>query len=160
MPDMQTRGDPTSDRPALERPALIDVSRDVPAATGVTRRLVSLTGEHRQGLAAQAIAAGRLTVWSERRGSSHVVTVQGELDLATAAAVEHELYSVEATDARMITLDLSGLDFMDLTGLHLVTAAHARSRAAGSRLRLTRGPGQVQRVFEVTATADRLPFAA
>jgi anti-anti-sigma factor len=60
---------------------------------------------------------------------------------------------------RSIVLDLSGLEFIDSCGLRMILAACERSSADRDRLRLLRGPPQVQRIFEITATADRLPFA-
>jgi anti-sigma B factor antagonist len=102
---------------------------------------------------------GHLTIRSERCGVSHVVGMAGELDLATAPRLQEELQLVEASDAREIILDLSDLDFMDSTGLQLIIRADARSKAIGKRLKLLRGQAHVHRVFEITATVDRLPFA-
>jgi anti-sigma B factor antagonist len=96
---------------------------------------------------------------SERDGVLHSIRVEGELDLATAADLERELKRVEATDARSIVLDLSGVQFIDSTGVRLLVQAHARSRADSNRLSLLRGPAAVQRVLELTGLLDRLPFA-
>ena len=105
-----------------------------------------------------ALTAGQLRIRSQRRGSVHEVALTGELDLATATAVQHELTAVEATDADQIILDLAALDFIAATGLQLILNAHARCSAEGGRLTLLHGPPQVQRMFEITGTADRLPF--
>src|SRR5205085_1242527 len=109
--------------------------------------------------AAEFIGLGELRVRSERDGDVHTVGLAGELDLATAARVERELERVEATDALSIVLDLSGLTFMDSTGVRIVVTAYARSRADANRLALLRGPAAVQRVFELCALGDVLPFA-
>jgi anti-sigma B factor antagonist len=84
--------------------------------------------------------------------------VSGELDLANAQSVENELEAAEATDAGQIILDLSGLDFIDSTGIRLIVMADERSAVNGRRLQLRRGPSHIQRVFEITGTADGLPF--
>jgi anti-sigma B factor antagonist len=102
---------------------------------------------------------GQLSISSERDGDVHVIGLFGELDLATAGSVEQELRAVEATDASSIVVDLSGLTFMDSTGLRLVWQAEARSRADANRLTLLRGPRAVQRVFEISGIAGTLPFA-
>jgi anti-sigma B factor antagonist len=102
---------------------------------------------------------GELTISSEREGDVHVIAVTGELDLATAAELEQELLRVEATDAESIVVDLAGLRFMDSTGIRVMIAADARSRADSQRLALLRGPDAVQRVFELTGVVDLLPFA-
>jgi anti-sigma B factor antagonist len=96
---------------------------------------------------------------SEREGDVHTICVLGELDLATADGLQRELERVEATDAHSIILDLSGLRFMDSTGVRLMLRAHARSRADSDRLTMLRGPASVQRVLDLTGVADLLPFA-
>ena len=96
---------------------------------------------------------------SEREGDVHTICLFGELDLANADRVEHELERVEATDASSIVVDLAGLKFVDSTGIRLLVSAHARSRADSNRLVLLRGPAAVQRVFQLVGLEDRLPFA-
>jgi anti-sigma B factor antagonist len=103
--------------------------------------------------------AGAFTVRSERDGGTHRIAPTGELDLATAADVEAELLRVEATDAEAIVLDLSGVDFIDSSGIRLIVTADARSRADSNRLSLVRPSDGVFRVFEICGVADRLPFA-
>lgn len=101
---------------------------------------------------------GELIVSSRRDGDVHTIALAGELDLATAGRVEQEIKRVEATDARSIVVDLSGLAFMDSTGIRVLVGADARSRAHSERLALRRGPAAVQRVIELTGLADLLPF--
>ena len=79
---------------------------------------------------------------SERDGELHVINLPGELDLATVDVVQRELERVEATDVQSIILDLSGLTFMDPTGIRLLLSAEARSRADSNRLTLLCGPAQ------------------
>ena len=102
---------------------------------------------------------GFLELRSERSGGEHVIALAGELDLEGAERVNRELLRAEASDARRIVLDLSNLSFIDSTGIRLILAADARSRADGDRLAVVRGPRAVQRVFELTGIAERLPFA-
>lgn len=101
---------------------------------------------------------GELTMRSVREGAVHTVALTGELDLATAGEVDKELERVEATDAESIVLDLSGLTFMDSTGVRLVVNAHTRSRADANRLTLRRGQAAVQRVMELSGVDVLLPF--
>jgi anti-anti-sigma factor len=101
---------------------------------------------------------GFLEVRTDCSGDEHVIELAGELDLDGAERVTQELLRAEATDARRIILDLSRLRFIDSTGIRLILAADARSRTDGNRLVLIRGPRAVHRVFELTATDERLPF--
>jgi stage II sporulation protein AA (anti-sigma F factor antagonist) len=109
--------------------------------------------------ARHVVELGLLTMSSERDGDDHTICLFGELDLASADVVEQELERVEAGDARSIVVDLSGLTFMDSTGLRLLLSAHARSRGQADRLALRRGPASVQRVVELSGVDDLLPFA-
>ncbi len=102
---------------------------------------------------------GVLEMRSEREGDEHVIALAGELDVAGVERVDEELERVEATDARRIVLDLRDLEFIDSSGIRLIIQADARSRANGNRLCLVRGPRHVQRVFEITDLAGRLPFS-
>ena len=86
------------------------------------------------------------------------VAAKGQLDRSTAELLDRAIRAAEATTAREIVVDLSPLEFMDTSGLHLILKAHARSQADSNRLSLVRGRGQVQRVFELTGTERLLPF--
>jgi anti-anti-sigma factor len=105
------------------------------------------------------LGLGELTINSDREDTVHTICVAGELDLASADALQAELERVEATDAESIVLDLSGLGFMDSTGVRLLVMAHARSRADSNRLALLRGGPAVQRVLELSGVKSTLPFA-
>jgi anti-anti-sigma factor len=103
-------------------------------------------------------AFGELDVIVTRDADKHTVALAGELDIGTVKRAEAALSQAESGSARMIVLDLSGLTFMDSTGVRLALAAAARSRADSDRLRFVRGGAAVQRVFELSGVADTLPF--
>jgi anti-anti-sigma factor len=102
--------------------------------------------------------AQRLHVMSRRDGPVHSISLAGELDLATAEAVQSALERAERGDARSIVLDLSRVTFMDSTGVRIVLNAEARSRLATHRLSVRRGRATVQRVFEICGVDALLPF--
>ena len=101
---------------------------------------------------------GQLTLRATREGDLYTIAITGEMDLSNAAGVERELLQAEATDAGTILIDLAGLEFMDSTGIRLLVAADARSRADSGRLRLTRPPAQVFRVLCIAGVDGLLPF--
>ena len=109
--------------------------------------------------AQQLVKLKRLRMTSQREGDVQTICLSGELDLANTEGVQRELQRVEATDVEAIIVDLSGLTFMDSSGVRLVVSADARSRADSDRLTLLRGPASVQRVFALSGFEDRLPFA-
>ena len=109
--------------------------------------------------AENVIGPGQLCVRSERIDDVHTIHLEGEVDLATADAVQRELDRAEASDAASIVIDLSGVTFMDSTGIRLLVSAHARSRADADRLMLLRGGPAVQRVMQLSGVDVLLPFA-
>jgi anti-sigma B factor antagonist len=88
-----------------------------------------------------------------------VISVGGELDLASSPALEEELERVAQSDAQMIVVDLRNLEFMDSTGLSVLVRAHQRAEENGRRLGLVNGSQQVQRLLTLTGVADRLTLA-
>jgi anti-anti-sigma factor len=93
-----------------------------------------------------------------REGDAARVVVSGALDLATVPILEAELADLRHAGVRRLVLDLSGLGFMDSTGLRCILERDAEARRDGFSIALVAGPPAVQRVFEVTGTAARLPF--
>ncbi len=91
-------------------------------------------------------------------GGTALITLAGELDLSGAAILEQELERLAEEDAGTVVIDLSGLDFMDSSGLRLVVMTDSRVREAGRRLLLVPGAEPVQRVFEITRMNEKLTF--
>jgi anti-sigma B factor antagonist len=97
---------------------------------------------------------GAFVVEESRNGSTVRLYLRGELDMATQARVERALIRAEDSGASVIELDLGGLTFMDSSGVHVALDARARSREKGHGLVLLEGSESVQRVFELTGTAQ------
>ena len=95
-----------------------------------------------------------LSIASERRGTAQHVVPHGELDIATAELLEAELAAAQAGDAETIVLDLSGLTFIDSTGLRIVLDFNERSE----RLRVIAGAPAVERLLDVVGLRERLPL--
>jgi len=89
----------------------------------------------------------------------YVIELYGEFDLASVGLVARELRECAESDVEKIIVDLSGLDFIDSTGLGTLVQAHRSDRADGNRLRFLRGSAPVQHVMELTCLDRSLPFA-
>lgn len=83
----------------------------------------------------------------------------GEFDGAALARFEAAITEL-IDDGRPIVLDLSGLTFIDSSGLWAVTLTQRICRQRHIGLLIEPGPESVQSVFEVTGLADLLPFAS
>ena len=95
---------------------------------------------------------------SESLDGAIKVSLQGELDLASVNRIEEHLISIDARGPAKIVVDLSGLAFIDSSGLRVLLLADARAREHGYELALLPGGESVQRVFEMTGANDLLRF--
>jgi anti-anti-sigma factor len=87
------------------------------------------------------------------------VAVHGEFDMAATFAVEPTLErALQAPELRALTLDLSGLTFIDSIGLSVVIRLAAELEARGIGMRIVPGPRHVHRVFTSVGMASVLPF--
>ena len=89
--------------------------------------------------------------WKDCGSDIAWVQVTGELDIATAPALERTLFDAELR-ARLVALDLRELTFTDSCGVRVIVSASIRADRAGRRLVLVRGPSQVDRMFALTAS--------
>jgi anti-anti-sigma factor len=112
----------------------------------------------RSSRAEQIAGLGGLAIDSDRRGDTHTIFLSGELELVTNRDVERELRIVEEGDAASIVLDLSGVSFIDSSGIRMLLLARARTRDDGDRLKLRRPPGRVFEVLQVCGVDRLLPF--
>jgi anti-anti-sigma factor len=97
-----------------------------------------------------AIATFTLTARVDPDGEQLTVLVEGELDLATAGQLKR-LLDDELSRRRAVVLDLSGVPFIDSSGLAAIVAAMRRSENGGGNLRLgTDLQPQARRLMELT----------
>jgi anti-sigma B factor antagonist len=92
------------------------------------------------------------------RDGRRTVILSGDLDIASASALKEMLLDTSREGTTGITLDLRGLTFMDSTGLFMILFAKELADTNGYDLSLIPGPPKIQRIFELTALLDLLPF--
>lgn len=101
---------------------------------------------------------GGLRISSAVEGDVGLISLDGELDLASAPALEQRLQELEGRRPAKLILDLTALSFLDSTGLRVLLQADGRARERGCKLVVRRGEDSVQRVFEVTGAHEMLTF--
>jgi len=99
-----------------------------------------------------------LSVDVERGGDSVRIALRGELDLATVGRADEALSRPEVQSSDTVVLDLSGVTFIDSSGLRFLLLADRSAREDGWRLGVVPGPPEVQRIFKLMGVEDRLPF--
>ena len=82
----------------------------------------------------------------------------GELDLATAPELDARLHEALSTRHRRLIVDLRGLDFIDSTGLTLLTRWSVGAERDGYELSIVPGIPRIMRLFELTGLHEELDF--
>jgi anti-sigma B factor antagonist len=95
----------------------------------------------------------------ELDASTSVVTVEGELDLASAPSLKWALTDVLDGGVSQIVIDLAPVTFIDSTALGVLVGVH-RGLAPGARMAIAGAEGDVLNIFELTgldSTFDMFP---
>ena len=79
-----------------------------------------------------------------------VTRVHGDLDVNTSPALREALFAAVDDGQHALVLDLSGLAFIDSTGLGVLVAVMKQARTRGGDLVLRRPTAAVMRVLELT----------
>lgn len=79
-----------------------------------------------------------------------VLPLTGDVDLASAPALRQQLSDLTETSPAFLVVDLSGLEFIDSTGLGVLVGTLRRLRATGGDVRLAAARAGIARVFSVT----------
>lgn len=83
-----------------------------------------------------------------------VVVVRGEIDVATSASLRDELYAVIDGGSRSLVIDLSGLGFIDSSGLGVLVGSLKHMRERDGRLVISGLRQPALRVFEITGLTE------
>jgi anti-sigma B factor antagonist len=81
--------------------------------------------------------------------------LKGEIDAHTAPELAAHLEPLPG-DAGDVVLDVSGIEFIDSSGLRVLIDAHRRAGDAGRRLVISRPSAAVRRLFEISGLLDHL----
>lgn len=103
----------------------------------------------------EPVPAAKPAVRTHDGADSHSIRFEGDLDLATAGALRDEIMEAREAGAGEVTVDLSGVGFMDSVGLSLLVTAHKRLREDGASMRLVL-PEKLRRLFEISGLTDVL----
>ena len=95
-------------------------------------------------------------------GEPLVVTVKGEVDLATAPELEATVQRAFEIVPASVLLDLAGMSFIDSSGLRVLVALSNEARSRDATLALRNVPRHAERVLDLTGLSywfDRAPEA-
>jgi len=97
-----------------------------------------------------------LAVSTTTDGPAARVITGGEIDSSSAPQLRAELEEILAAGVRELTVDLTGVTFLDSAGLCVLAAVHRRAVAEGVRLRVLVSTRAVIRPLQITGLWDLL----
>lgn len=99
-----------------------------------------------------------IEVSSASSGGVLRIAVTGEIDAAADRQfVEHVEASIEATEAKRIVLDLTGVEFIDSSGLRMLLRCQRQAEAHRALLTLVPG-ASVARLLDVAGVRARFAY--
>lgn len=89
-----------------------------------------------------------------------VVHVAGEVDIHTSPALKAALGEAVGSGCPVVVADLSGVMFIDSSGLGVLVGALRRAREAGGELRLVSANDAVIKILRITGLDTVFPLFA
>ena len=96
----------------------------------------------------------QMTIDDHLDGDRAVLTVTGEVDVYTAPTLREHILTAIGEGASTVVVDLSGVSFMDSTGLGILVGALKRLRQAEGTLHVVCDSEPVLKIFRVTGLMD------
>lgn len=110
-------------------------------------------GGPRHGVAgfvrAEDVAVFHVATAVRQDGAVLELRLRGELDVATVDDLQDVLERASAEGYACIVVDLSGLEFIDSSGLEALAVGHKRQRANGGDVVLRNPNQRIRRVLEI-----------
>ena len=95
-----------------------------------------------------------VTAVAQLDNGTPVVSVLGDVDMATAPALERRLLDVTEAGTDEVIVDLTGCSFLDCRGLRALIATRGRLERSDRSLALVLSNPSLMRIFEITHFDD------
>src|ERR1700754_2874851 len=96
-----------------------------------------------------------LSITSSREGSTAIVAASGEIDLSNVGDLRSAV-TAAADGVDRLRLDLTGVEFIDSTGLGGLLELRSTLRAQSVTLEIAAGEGPVRQAVEITGLCELL----
>lgn len=120
--------------------------------------MASLTDDKRSLICPAPVdGIGPLHVSARRTGLDVVLTLAGEMDIATGDRIRAAVgESLREPRPRSLTVDLSGVTFCDCCGIEVLEWAHGRALRAQASFRLDGASTRLRRTFALARAGELL----
>jgi anti-sigma B factor antagonist len=104
--------------------------------------------------------ADQLRIDVRREADRVVVSLEGELDMASAPLLRDAIEGADREASSTLVLDLQELRFIDSSGLRMILWARGRCQDRAYEFALTPGSEQVQRLLAISGAGEHLRVIA
>ena len=84
------------------------------------------------------------------KGKAAIIYVTGDVDLHRSTELQNELMEVLKKKPEAVIVDLSGVPYMDSSGVASLVKLLSRTRKSGTELKLVAPTVKVRSIFEIT----------
>lgn len=84
----------------------------------------------------------------------YVVALSGEMDIATAPEFTSRMTRLGVADSSRVVVDLSGLTFLDSSGINALVSAAKAVEAGGGKVTLAAPTSHIRQVFDIVQLSD------
>ncbi len=91
-----------------------------------------------------------ITIATRHEGETVIFTLTGSLDIATSPSVRAALLEEAGEGKHSVIADLTGLEFLDSTGLGALIGAQRRALEHGKDVKLVVSEGPISRLLNIT----------
>jgi stage II sporulation protein AA (anti-sigma F factor antagonist) len=88
-----------------------------------------------------------------------LITVDGYLDVDTATEFQHHLANQLHHGRRHFLLDLSGVPFMDSSGMNIILRVYQETRGSAGSVHVINPAPAVRRIFDLTGVSITVPVS-
>jgi anti-sigma B factor antagonist len=101
-----------------------------------------------------------LSLATRTEGDRTVVSVTGEIDVYTAPKLREQIVSLVDEGQYHLIIDMSGVEFLDSTGLGVLVGGLKRVRAHDGSLSLVCDEERILKIFRITGLTKVFPIHA
>jgi anti-sigma B factor antagonist len=99
-----------------------------------------------------------LDLETSTQGAATVISLRGEIDVYTAPRLRQTLIDLISEGASDIVVDMSGVDFLDSTGLGVLVGGLKRVKAKEGSLKLVVTQEKILKIFDITGLTKVFPI--
>ena len=99
-----------------------------------------------------------LKLETRHEGEAAVIAAAGEVDVFTAPDLDTEITAQLADGRSRLVVDLSGVSFLDSTGLGVLVKGLKGAREAGGSLHLVVTSDRIRKIFDITGLDAAMPL--